>query len=468
MWRLSCFLCLLFTTGQYSNAFRHTHYWFPIVPVNTYDFTGPSKICILGKEFVIWEKSGEYVVQDDICPHRCAPLSEGYYDETSGNLRCSYHGWEFNENGNVVTVPQSKMPSMYKNNPKISVQNYETTVHGGILWAFLGNTSDSLSQLEYIYGHPVNISKWEHYDSVADADADDFIIMREIPYDYIFLLENLFDPAHVPFAHHKLQSTREKAGPVSVRILEETENTFVVSFADQIMGDGIAVRNGTMSVRLPCYYTLENVYPKDSILEKLHIMTVPVMPGKSRVMIKYEYNRSHPLYNVFRITPRWMQHALTNRFLDSDNLLIHEQERILRQRMKDSDILYDYSKEYHLITQSDASISRYIRWMKKQNDLQLPYFCTRSNAREHDMSVDDGVDRARILDRYTQHTMTCKYCKDVLSRVQFMQIYGTLLGFGLLSLYSDFRFLGLIFLNWSLMEKIKQMLTFEDYVHNDL
>jgi phenylpropionate dioxygenase-like ring-hydroxylating dioxygenase large terminal subunit len=456
--------------GILVNAFRHTHYWFPIVPVNSYDFTGPSKIMVLGKEFVVWAKtireknSFEYIVQDNKCPHRCAPLSEGYYDEETGNLRCSYHGWEFNLEGSVVNIPQSKYPFAYDTNSRISVQNYETTVYGGILWAFLGNRSDPLSQLEYEYGHPKHICKCED---------DDFVFMRELPYDYIFLLENLLDPAHVPFAHHTLQSTRDKAGPVDVQILAENETSFIVSFADEIMTDGNTKRNGTMSVRLPCYYCLENVYPKNSILDKLHIMTVPVMPGKSRVIIKYEYNRTHPLYNVFRFTPRWLQHALTNRFLDSDTLLLHEQERLLRQDLSEPVRLYDYSKQYNLMTQSDMSVSRYMQWMKKQNDLEIPYLCTKSNMREQPdmrmaMSMGERVDRKNILDRYTQHTMTCRYCKDVLARVQNVQLYGTMIGFGVFAWYSDVRIFVLILFNWSLMEKIKRMLIFEDYVHNDI
>ena len=51
---------------------------------------------------------------------------------------------------------------------------------------------------------------------------DSFVI--EVPYTMNILLENLFDPAHVPFAHHKLQSSRDLASSVnsSVRIANET------------------------------------------------------------------------------------------------------------------------------------------------------------------------------------------------------------------------------------------------------
>ena len=43
--------------------------WVPFIPVSTHDFTNPSNIKVLNKEYVIWKKGGKVIVQDDMCPH---------------------------------------------------------------------------------------------------------------------------------------------------------------------------------------------------------------------------------------------------------------------------------------------------------------------------------------------------------------------------------------------------------------
>ena len=36
------------------------------------------------------------------------------------------------------------------------------------------------------------------------------LFFRDLPYDYQTLVENVIDPAHVPFSHHKVQGDRDK------------------------------------------------------------------------------------------------------------------------------------------------------------------------------------------------------------------------------------------------------------------
>ena len=95
-------LLLLYISITYS----YINNWFPVISVSNTDFTNPIQLRILSKDFVIWKKEDKLVFQDDVCPHRCAPLSEGYIDKNSNNLRCAYHGWEFNEDGNCTVIPQ--------------------------------------------------------------------------------------------------------------------------------------------------------------------------------------------------------------------------------------------------------------------------------------------------------------------------------------------------------------------------
>ena len=97
---------LLLLLIQFCSAYNYLNHWFPVLPISSTDFSNPQSLRILGKDFVIWKKDNQLICQDDICPHRLAPLSEGYIDSESKNLRCAYHGWEFNECGNCTVIPQ--------------------------------------------------------------------------------------------------------------------------------------------------------------------------------------------------------------------------------------------------------------------------------------------------------------------------------------------------------------------------
>lgn len=64
----------------------------------------PIAATLMGENFVLYRSlEGEVRVFHDRCPHRFAPLSLGACD--GDRLRCSYHGWVFDDDGRCVEVP---------------------------------------------------------------------------------------------------------------------------------------------------------------------------------------------------------------------------------------------------------------------------------------------------------------------------------------------------------------------------
>ena len=59
---------------------------------------------LLGEEWVVWRRaSGGLRVFANQCPHRLAPLTTGWCEGDS--LRCGYHGWLFDSDGQCVEIP---------------------------------------------------------------------------------------------------------------------------------------------------------------------------------------------------------------------------------------------------------------------------------------------------------------------------------------------------------------------------
>mgnify|MGYP000754539823 FL=1 len=106
------FLFIIVIYSLKCNAYINN--WFPITSISGSDFSNPKQIRVLGKDYVLWKKNDQIIFQDDVCPHRCAPLSEGYIDRKTNNLRCAYHGWEFNEEGYCETIPQMENDTISK------------------------------------------------------------------------------------------------------------------------------------------------------------------------------------------------------------------------------------------------------------------------------------------------------------------------------------------------------------------
>src|SRR5256885_16245975 len=63
----------------------------------------PRCVRLLGEDLVVFRDSeGRVGILDDHCPHRRASLSLGRNEE--GGLRCLYHGWKMDVQGNVLEM----------------------------------------------------------------------------------------------------------------------------------------------------------------------------------------------------------------------------------------------------------------------------------------------------------------------------------------------------------------------------
>ena len=66
---------------------------------------------LLGEKLIAFRDSaGRVGVMDHRCPHRCASLFLGRNEEDG--LRCIYHGWKFDVDGNCVDMPSMPPPGL--------------------------------------------------------------------------------------------------------------------------------------------------------------------------------------------------------------------------------------------------------------------------------------------------------------------------------------------------------------------
>jgi phenylpropionate dioxygenase-like ring-hydroxylating dioxygenase large terminal subunit len=107
----------------------------------------PVRIMLLGEELVAFrDTDGKLGLIDNNCPHRRASLFFGRNEECG--LRCVYHGWKFDVNGDCIDMPSEPAESNFKD--KVKVTAYPVQERGGLLWAYMGprGTAPELPHLE--------------------------------------------------------------------------------------------------------------------------------------------------------------------------------------------------------------------------------------------------------------------------------------------------------------------------------
>jgi phthalate 4,5-dioxygenase oxygenase subunit len=95
----------------------------------------PVPVRLLGENLVAWrDTDGRISLMDRQCPHRRASLVLARNEERG--LRCLYHGWKMDVEGNVL-----EMPSEPEGTPmlqKVKHPVYPTHEYGGFVWTYMG------------------------------------------------------------------------------------------------------------------------------------------------------------------------------------------------------------------------------------------------------------------------------------------------------------------------------------------
>ncbi|SRR5712691_1052114 len=95
----------------------------------------PVRLGLLGEQLVAFrDTNGRVGLLGQHCPHRGASLFFGRNEECG--LRCVYHGWKYDVDGNCVDMPNEPPESNFKQ--KVRHTAYPCEERGGVIWAYTG------------------------------------------------------------------------------------------------------------------------------------------------------------------------------------------------------------------------------------------------------------------------------------------------------------------------------------------
>ncbi|HEY7320720.1 MAG TPA: Rieske 2Fe-2S domain-containing protein [Candidatus Binatia bacterium] len=146
----------------------------------------PQAIKVLGEDLVLFrDQFGNVGLLGEHCPHRGASLEYG--DIEDGGLRCPYHGWLFNVEGQCLEMPAEPRDSKFCQ--KVKHLSYPVRELGGLIFAYMGPDKDDPPPLPNYAPLVERPGQWQ-IEPVRRAD-----------YNWFNFFENSADPAHICILH---------------------------------------------------------------------------------------------------------------------------------------------------------------------------------------------------------------------------------------------------------------------------
>lgn len=165
------------------NLFRR--YWIPILissELPTPD-SNPIRVKVLSEKLLAFRDSnGKVGLIDEFCAHRGVSLWFGRNEESG--IRCPYHGWKYDLNGQCVDVPSEEGNGF---NQKIKLLSYPCIEQGGVVWTYMGKKEEM-----------PDLPKFE-WNLVPSENC--YVSKRLQENNYLQAMEGGIDSSHVSFLH---------------------------------------------------------------------------------------------------------------------------------------------------------------------------------------------------------------------------------------------------------------------------
>ena len=144
----------------------------------------PIRLRLFGEDLVAFRDSnGRVGLLGEFCPHRKASLVFGRNEECG--LRCLYHGWKMDVEGNIVEMPSEPKESGFAD--RVKHKAYPVREAGGFIWAYMG-PADAMPAFEPPAWAPTE-------------DAKVSVVRMQLPCNWAQIMEGQIDSAHSSSLH---------------------------------------------------------------------------------------------------------------------------------------------------------------------------------------------------------------------------------------------------------------------------
>lgn len=149
----------------------------------------PVQVRILGEELIAFRDSqGRIGLLDEHCSHRGTSLLYGRNEECG--LRCIYHGWKYDVEGNVLDTPAEGEDSTFKN--RVRQRAYPCVEAAGMVFTYMGPTEKQ----------PL----FPSYEYTQVPLANTYVTKSLLECNWLQGLEGECDSAHLTYLHRQIDA----------------------------------------------------------------------------------------------------------------------------------------------------------------------------------------------------------------------------------------------------------------------
>ncbi len=179
-------------------------YWQPVLASRNVT-ARPREVRILGEDLIVFrDGEGRPGLLYPRCMHRGTSLLWGHVEPDG--IRCCYHGWKFDVEGNCIEQPCEPNPTARR--PEHRQPWYPVRERYGLVWAYMG-PPDRMPELpRFDAMEPLEESEdYMAFDNSLGSHGD-FNGPEVVPYSWLHMNDNVMDPFHVQVLHTTFSGTQ--------------------------------------------------------------------------------------------------------------------------------------------------------------------------------------------------------------------------------------------------------------------
>jgi len=151
---------------------------------------------------VVRNQEGEVVVFQNICRHRGMILVDEKKN-IRGTIRCPYHSWSYNLDGNLRATPHVGGPGQNAhediNKKELGLTKISSTVYLGVIFVNISGNADPFEKVNRNL-----LSRWCEFDKSLFYSNTDSSFILELNCNWKLAVENYCESYHLPWVHPEL------------------------------------------------------------------------------------------------------------------------------------------------------------------------------------------------------------------------------------------------------------------------
>jgi 5,5'-dehydrodivanillate O-demethylase len=181
-------------------------YWQPITGASELEKNPIKPVRLFGEDLVLYrDLNGTHGLVDRHCPHRRADMSYGWVD--APGIRCSYHGWRYDETGGCIEQPYEDTANPKPSKAGCEIKAYPVREMAGLLWTYMG---------------PKPVPELPEWEPFTWQNGFREIVLADIPCNWLQCQENSIDPVHFEWMHdnwsNRLKGDYESNSPKHLKV----------------------------------------------------------------------------------------------------------------------------------------------------------------------------------------------------------------------------------------------------------